>query len=243
MDKSAIILADGSSTKFAEDKGLSKLDNKPLLNHVVNAVKSIVGEVLVVTSSKEQSDLYAKMVSSANVQFAISVDGSKYPLAGVLTGFEAAHGKYSLLWPFDAPFVSRDVVALLFELCIGKSAVIPRWPSRQIEPLQAVYHTGQALEASKEALAGGEFEVEAMVSKMHGIRYLSTLVLEQLDPDFRTFFRINAPLDLKRAMTMTKPRKTKVASEYMICRLNPPASLSLVVVVIQSHHYLWLCMQ
>ena len=162
-----------------------------------------------VTSSKEQSYLYAKMVSSANVQFAISVDGSKYPLASALTGFQAAHGKYSLLWPFDAPFVSRDVVPLLFELCIGKSAVIPRWPSRQIEPLQAVYHTGQALEASKEALAGGEFEVEAMISKMHGVRYLSTLVLEQLDPDFRTFFRINAPLDLKRAMTMTKPRKTK----------------------------------
>ena len=209
MDRSAIILAEISQGKFSEDRGLLKLDNKPLLNHVVDTVKGLVDEVLVVTSSKEQSDLYAKIVSSANVQFAISVDGSKYPLAGALTGFEAAHGKYSLLWPFDAPFVSRDVVSLLFELCIGKSAVIPRWPSRQIESLQAVYHTGQALEASKEALADGEFEVEAMLSKMHGIRYLSTLVLEQLDPDFRTFFRINAPLDLKRAMTMIKPRKTK----------------------------------
>jgi molybdopterin-guanine dinucleotide biosynthesis protein A len=51
--------------------------------------------------------------------------------------------------------------------------------------------------------------VEAMVSKMHGVRYLSTLVIEQLDPDFRTFFKINTPLDLKKAITMTKPRKTK----------------------------------
>jgi molybdopterin-guanine dinucleotide biosynthesis protein A len=209
LDRSAIILAEGSQGKFSEDRGLLKLDNKPLLNHVVDAVKGIVGEVLVVTSSKEQSDLYAKMVSSSNVQFAINIDELKGSLAGALTGFEAAQGKYSLLLPFDAPFVSRDVLSLLFDCCIGKSAVIPRWPSRQIEPFHAVYHTGQALEAAKEALASDELDMEAMVCKMRGVRYLSTLVIEQLDPDFRTFFTINTPLDLKKAMIMTKPRKTK----------------------------------
>jgi len=209
LDRSAIILAEGSQGKFSEDKGLLKLDNKPLLNHVVDAVKGIVGEVLVVTSSKEQSDLYAKMVSSANVRFAISIDEPKDPLAGALTGFEAAQGNYSLLLPFDAPFVSKEVVSLLFDCCIGKSAVIPRWPDRQIEPLQAVYHTGQALEAAKEALACGELDMEAMVCKMRGVRYLSTLVIEQLDPDFRTFFTVNTPLDLKKAVVMKKPRKTK----------------------------------
>jgi len=208
LDRSAIILTEGSQAKFSEDMGLLKLHNKPLLNHVVDAVKGIVGEVLVVTRSKEQSDLYAKMVSP-NVQFAISVDESKGPLAGALTGFEAAQGKYSLLLPFDAPFVSRDVVSLLFELCIGKSAVIPRWPSRQIEPLHAVYHTEQALEAAKEALASDEPDMEAMINKMRGVRYLSTLVVEQLDPDFHTFFKVNTPLDLRKAVAMAKPRKTK----------------------------------
>jgi len=206
LDRSAVILAEGSQGKFSEDRGLLKLDNKPLLNHVVDAVKGIVGEVLVVTSSKEHADLYAKMVSSSNVQFVIDVDDSKDPLAGALAGFKAAQGKYSLLLPFDVPFVSRDVLSLLFELCIGKSAVIPRWPSNQIEPLHAVYHTEQALEAAKEALASEELEMEAMVSKMQGVRYISTLVIEQLDPDFRTFFKINTPLDLKKALTMKKSR-------------------------------------
>ena len=209
MDRSAIILADESSTKFTEDQGVSKLDKKPLLTYVVDAVKSIVDEVLVVTSSKEKADLYAKIVSP-NVQFAIDIEDSKKPLAKALTGFEAAQGKYSLLMPFNVPFVSKDVVSLLFELCIGKSAVIPRWPSNQMEPLQAVYHTEQALEAAKETLASDKPEIEAMISKMQGVRYLSTLVIEQLDPDFRTFFKINTPLDLKKAMSMTKPRKTKI---------------------------------
>lgn len=206
MDRSAIILGGGSSSRFGEDKGVLKLNSKPLLNHVVDTVKTMVGEVIVVTSSKERANLYARMVSF-NVRFVIDICEAKGPLVGALTGFEAAQGKYSLLLPFDVPFVSRDVVSLLFELCIGKSAAIPRWPNNQIEPLHAVYHTKQAFEAAKKALTNDELDMRAMISKLRGVRYISTLVIEQLDPGLRTFFNINTPLDLKKAITMIKSRK------------------------------------
>jgi len=206
MDRSAIILGGGSSSRFGEDKGILKLDSKPLLNHVVDTVKSIVDEVIVVTSSRERANLYARMVSF-KVRFVIDICETKGPLVGALTGFEAAQGKYSLLLPFDVPFVSRDVVSLLFELCIGKSAAIPRWPNNQIEPLHAVYHTKQAFEAAKKALTNDELDMRAMISKLWGVRYISTLVIEQLDPELRTFFNINTPLDLKKAITMIKSRK------------------------------------
>jgi molybdopterin-guanine dinucleotide biosynthesis protein A len=169
----------------------------------------MVGEVLVVTNSKEQTDLYAKIVSSSNVRFVVGFEEMKGSLSAVLTGFEAAQGKYALLLPFDGPFVSKEVVSLFFDCCVGKSAVIPRWPDRQIEPLQAVYCTELALEAAKEAFASGELDLDAMVCKMRGVRYLSTLVVEQLDPEFQSFFRVKSPLDLKKAIMMSKPRKTK----------------------------------
>jgi GTP:adenosylcobinamide-phosphate guanylyltransferase len=41
-----------------------------------------------------------------------------------------------------------------------------------------------------------------MVNKLLGIRYVSTLVIEQLDNGLRTFFNINTLLDLKKAETM-----------------------------------------
>ena len=207
MDRSAIILATDSQGKFSEDKGLLKVDNKPLLNYVVDAVKGVVGEVVVVTASKEQSDLYAKVVSSANVQFAAAADQPQGSLAAALTGFEAAKGDYSLVLPFDAPFVSKEVVSLLFELSGGKSAVVPRWPGCEIESLHAVYHTGLALEAAEKALAAGEVNADAIAGCLRGVRYVSTMVIEQLDPDFRTFFRVLTPLDLKKAAVMTKPRR------------------------------------
>ncbi|MDH5459844.1 MAG: hypothetical protein OEW71_02260, partial [Candidatus Bathyarchaeota archaeon] len=78
-------------------------------------------------------------------------------------------------------------------------AVIPRWPNGYIEPLQAVYCTKPALEAAKNALSEGKLDIRSMVEKLRGIRYVSTLVLQQLDPTLRTFFNVNTPLDLKKA--------------------------------------------
>jgi molybdopterin-guanine dinucleotide biosynthesis protein A len=114
-----------------------------------------------------------------------------------------------LLLPFDSPFVSRDVVSLLFDLCLTKAAVIPRWPNGQIEPLHAVYLTNVALEAAKIAVDEGKLDVLSMIEKLRGVRYVSTLVIQQLDPEFRTFFNVNTPLDLKKAMAMLKHGKGK----------------------------------
>ena len=208
MDRAAVVIADDLQGKFSEDRALLKLDNKPLLSYVVNAVKGLVDEVIVVASSKDHENVYAKIVSS-NARFAVNVDPAKGLLAAALTGFEAAKAKYSLLLSSDEPFVSREVVSLFFELSAGKSAVVPRWPTSEIEPLHAVYHTGQALEAAKKALAAGDVDVGAIVCSMRGVRYVSTLVIEQLDPDFRSFFRVKTPLDLKKAaaMMLKKARK------------------------------------
>ncbi len=208
LEKSVIIVATDSSNKFEEDKGLLKLDNKPLLIHVIDAVKAIADELIIVTCSKEQTKVYTKIVPP-KVKFVTPSGQLKGPLAEALAGFKVAEGRYSLLLPFDSPFVSKDVVSLLFECSIGKSAVIPRSPDNQIEALHAVYNTKQALEATQEALANNELDIETMISKMRGVRYISTLVIEQLDPDFRTFFTINTPLDLKKATVMLKPRKSK----------------------------------
>ena len=208
MDRSAIVLAGGFSSRFGQDKGVLELANKPLIKHVIDAVSPLVDETIVVTNSKERAEKYAKVIA-ADVQFVIDVCDSTGPLIGALTGFGSAHGEYSLLLPFDTPFVSREVVSLLFELCLNKEAAIPRWPNEQIEPLHAVYQTKLALEAAKIAVGEGKLNLRAMIEKMHGVRYVSTLVIRQLDPDLRTFFNTNTPLDLKKAAALAKPKTTK----------------------------------
>jgi len=208
VNHSAIVLAVDFSSTLGQDRGLLDFNNKLLFMHVVNAVKAVAEETIIVTSSQEQSEKYRK-VAGSNVRFAVAPALSNDPFMGALTGFEMAAGKYSLLLPFDAPFVSKEVVELLFELCPGRSAVVPRWPDTKIEPLLAVYRTQAALEAAKLALNDGKLSLANMVDNLGGVRYVSTLVIQELDPDFKTFFRIKSPLDLKKALVMLKPRKLK----------------------------------
>jgi molybdopterin-guanine dinucleotide biosynthesis protein A len=199
VDRSAIVLAGGFSSRFGQDKGVLELANKPLIKHVIDTVSPVVDETIIVTNSQERITKYAKFVV-ADVQFAVDVCESSGPLIGALTGFGSAHGKCSLLFPFDTPFVSGEVVSLLFELCQDKAAVIPRWPNGYIEPLHGVYQTKLALEAARSAVAEGKLNVRAMIEKLRGVRYVSTLVVQQLDPDLHTFFNINTPADLEKAM-------------------------------------------
>jgi molybdopterin-guanine dinucleotide biosynthesis protein A len=208
LNRSAIILAGGFSKGFTSDKGILELEGKPLLNHVIDAVEGLVEEVLVVTSTQEQSDSYSKLISSGKVRFTVDVCESKGPLVGALTGFEAANGEYSALLRFDSPFISSEVLSLLFDCSIGKAAAVPRWTDQEIEPFLSVYNTKQALQATKEALAEDGSDIQTMVEKLRGVRYISTMVIEQLDPDFKTFFYVNTPLDLRKAAVMGKPRKT-----------------------------------
>jgi len=182
-----------------------QLAGKPLVRHVLDKTKNLVEETLVVVSSKTQAEKYEKVLGS---DATILVDNAEAhgPLAGANVGFREASGTYSLLLPCDAPFISRDILQLLLELCINKNAVIPRWPNCNIEPLQAVYCTEAALRASKEAVSSGEVKMQAMVDKLRGVRYVSTLVLEQLDPELNTFINVNTAFDLKKAEAILNRR-------------------------------------
>jgi len=201
MKTSVIVLAGGFSKRFGQNKGLVVLASKPLILHVLDRVSKIVNESLVVVSSESQRDAFTPLVGS---ETKVVIDKHKVgsPIVGALTGFENASGEYSLLLPCDAPFVSKEFASLLFDLCVKKSAVIPRWPNRYIEPLHAVYHTRSALNASEKAYKEKKLDLRSMIANLRGVRYISTLVLQQIDPKLMTLFNVNTPEDLKRAESM-----------------------------------------
>ena len=198
LKRSAVILAGGFSKRFGQDKGLVRLVGKPLILHMLDTISGVVDETVVVVSSKCQIDpIECLLRGKANI--VVDESRTQSPLIGALTGFGNAKGKYSLLLPCDTPFVSSHIASLLLDLCINKSAVIPRWPNGYIEPLQAVYHTKSALTATKTALKEEKLDLRSMIAHLKSIRYISTLVLEQIDSELLTFFNINTLEDLRKA--------------------------------------------
>ena len=203
MKTSAIILAGGFSKRFGQDKGLIELAGKPLILHVLHRVSKVINETVVVVSSKGQGDAFTSLMGS-KTKVVIDKYTLRSPIVGALTGFENALGEYSLLLPCDTPFVSKEIASLLFDLCVNRSAVIPRWSNRYIEPLHAVYHTKSALSASETAYEERRLDLRSMIANLRGVRYVSTLVLQQVDPKLMSFFNVNTPEDLKRAESMLK---------------------------------------
>ena len=203
LKNSAVILAGGFSRRFGQNKGLIDLAGKPLVLHVVDRVSKVVDETVVVVSSSVQKEKFESLLGRrANV--VVDKHEAQSPLVGALTGFESAKGECSLLLPCDTPFISIQIAQFLLDICANRGAVIPRWPSGYIEPLQAAYHTKSALTAAKKALEQGKLDLRSMIVRLSGVRYVSTVVLRQMDQKLLTFFNINISRDLKRAESLLK---------------------------------------
>ena len=206
MTKAIVILAGGFSKRFGQDKCLIDLVGKPLVLHVVNRVSSVVDEKVIVSGSNALKEKLSNLLKS-KIRVVVDKYEEQSPLVGALTGFESVNAEYSLLLPCDTPFVSAEIVALLLDLCVNKCAVIPRWSNGYIEPLQAAYNRKSAIEAAKKALNEGKRDLSSMINYLHGVRYVSTLVLQQLDSKLLTFFNVNTPEDLKKAESMLRKGK------------------------------------
>jgi len=166
--------------------------------HVYDKARKLSDEVLIVISPKDQAESFSRLF---NDKASVVIDNGTVhsPLVGTLTGFERASGEYSLLLPCDTPFLSKKVLSLLFDVSNGFDLTIPRWPNGYIEPLQAIYHTRSAALAAKTALSKGMRDMRFMISLLGKVRYVSTMVLKELDPLLNTFFNVNTRSDLGKA--------------------------------------------
>jgi molybdopterin-guanine dinucleotide biosynthesis protein A len=207
LERSGVILAGGFSKRFGEEKGLIELADKPLILHVLDRIVGIVDEVVVVVSSGSQRKAFSRALED-RAKVIVDKCEKQSPLVGSLTGLREVQGRYSLLLPCDTPFVSSQVATLLLDLCTDRNAAIPRWPNRYIEPFQAAWRTKPALEAAKIAIGDRKSDMRSMVLRMTKVRYISTMVFQQMDPELLTFFNINTPEDLRRAEGILKSRNT-----------------------------------
>jgi molybdopterin-guanine dinucleotide biosynthesis protein A len=198
-----VVLAGGFSKRFGRDKGLVELAGKSLVLHVLDKISKVANETVVVVSSNSQKEAFERLLGQS-VRIIIDNREEKSPLVGALTGFESVHGKYSLLLPCDTPFVSSKIASLLLDLCINRSAAIPRRPNGYVEPLQAAYDTKSASAAARVALEQGKLDLRSMIASLRNVRYVSTMVLQQLDPQLLTFLNVNDRRDLKRAESILK---------------------------------------
>ena len=143
---SAIILAGGKSSRMMRDKGLITLHNKPLIKHVIETVKRITENIIIISANPTY-----KQFGYPCFEDRIKDKG---PLSGIMTGLVNSTTQKNFVLGCDMPFISASLLQGLLNNCDGVDAIIAEHKN-MAEPLCAIYdkscitHFGSLLEQNQ----------------------------------------------------------------------------------------------
>lgn len=192
MNRGALVLAGGRSSRMGRDKAMLAFEGRLLLMRVAMRMRLVPGveEIVVACGPAERREPYAQALAALHdVPVRVVPDEAEGlgPLAGLSAGLANATAEYVAVAPVDAPFLEPALVARLFERAEAErldGAVVAR--EGRVEALHGVYrrrttagHFRYALvrgvRAAHEALAGLELaaldEAEAATLDPSGIHF------------------------------------------------------------------------
>ena len=108
-----IIIAGGKSSRFGEDKSISKLGDKTLLDHTINKIEKEFTEILVISNNKEFNFKNNKIHVVEDC-----IEGQLGPLVGILTAMKWVkknnkNYKWIASFPCDTPFFDMKFISEL----------------------------------------------------------------------------------------------------------------------------------
>lgn len=190
----AVVLAGGLARRMGGgDKGMLPLHQRPMLEHVLDAIRPQVRIVALSANGDPRRFQHLGLPVLAD-----PMPGNPGPLAGILAGMRWArrvHPGAALLLsvPTDTPLLPRDLVARLGQVRAQQGTAIACAASGgRPHPVVALWPVALA-DALAEALAAGERGVAAFAAP-HGVAVAEFAVTE-IDP----FLNVNDQADLARA--------------------------------------------
>jgi molybdopterin-guanine dinucleotide biosynthesis protein A len=187
---SAVILAGGRSSRFGRDKLAEPVDGRALLDHVVEAVRPYVSEILVIAAPGATPAL---PLGTTLVHDPVAFEG---PLAGLLSGLRAAAEPVVLVVGGDMPSLVGAVLdSMLAPLdSAGVEAVVLEHEGRP-RPLPMALRRDRALATAERLLDTGERRLRALPEKLTA-RAIPEEAWRALDPDGLTIRDIDTQADL-----------------------------------------------
>lgn len=201
--RSAVILAGGKSTRMRKDKGMTMLAGEPLVQHVIDSIRPIVDEIVIVVGSENQVAHY-KSVVKEKAKVVSDIHDAVSPLVGALTGFMEAQGEYVLLTGCDMPFINREAVEYLFQSAGGHHGATFQWPNGWVEPLLAVYHLKSSRALAQEQYIHGDMRLRMILYNLSNVNMIPMDRLKKIDSDLNTFYNANTEEQLEKAEKMLR---------------------------------------
>ena len=175
----------GAGTNKDKDKAFLEFGGQTLLDRALSVMGTVCDRVAIVGDPAKFTK-YESIVADI------------FPGCGPLAGIHAAllHSsvELNLMLAVDMPFVSRELLALLFAAAEESDAIVivPR-SGKGLQPLCAVYRR-DFLPVAEQALRAGKYKIDAVFSSV-SVRVIEEGELAAAGFSERSFFNVNTPQD------------------------------------------------
>ena len=196
MGVTGIVLAGGLSRRLGRDKAVETFGGEPLICRVIGRLSALTDETVVVVNSEARG---AELPLPEDATTAVDIYADSGSLGGIFTGLTAASNDWGFVVACDMPFLNAGLMEHMAALRSGYDAVVP-FLDGYPEPTHALYskaclpHIERRLKAGRLKIAGFFDDVR--------VRRVDADAIDRFDSERLSFFNVNTPEDLSRALTL-----------------------------------------
>ena len=183
----AVVLAGGQGRRMGgRDKGLVAFAGRPMVAHVVAALRPQTGRLLI--NANRNAPDYAAFGYPVQAD---AVSGFEGPLAGMASAMAAVDTPWIVTAPCDCPFIDPALVPRLAAAVTGPETLAVAHDGERLQPVFALLPV--TLRADLEAfLAAGERKIDRWYAR-------HAMVPVDFSDNRRMFDNLNTPEDLREA--------------------------------------------
>lgn len=192
-----VILAGGKSRRMGENKAFLRLGNCTLIEHVIQKIKCISDELLIISNNPQE-------YSHLGIQTHSDIITNAGTLGGIHAGLTYATYNSAICVGCDNPFLHPGLLSYLVSALGKHDAVVPYTCCEKgittLQTLCAVY-SKRCLPIIEQMLNDAELRVHALQKHANLLR-INPNKWKEFDSEGCSFFNVNTPEDFENAKVL-----------------------------------------
>lgn len=194
-----IILSGGLSTRLSgKNKAFIEINGRKIIEYTHALFSEIFQEIILVTNTPA-------LYQDWDFKIVTDIFQERSSMTGLHAGLHHASFPFAFAVACDSPFLDKTLIeTVLSHVGNDIDIVVPR-VAKGYEPLFAVY-SKRCLPVMENALKNKRFRIKEIFDQVQTTR-LPESFIRRYDPDMRSFFNINTPDDMAKAIQTASGQK------------------------------------
>lgn len=176
------ILCGGKSSRMQSEKGLVLFQNKPLIEHIIDAVLPISANIKLVTNTNDYDYLAYKKLNDIELE--------KGPMGGIYSALANSDSEINMILSCDIPLISTEILLELIEKHNSNFDVTVFEDEERIHLLIGIY-SKEILPVLKQSIDENDLKMMRFLSKVKTQRILVDDAKSQFFKNINTLEELN----------------------------------------------------